>query len=126
MTYTIHDTGGDSEKFKACCVAHSILSDTGKRACYDETGDLDDAQRDEVDEKSFEQWNDYFRQLYPKLTVEKISSFAKNYKGSPEETADLLAEYVKRQGDVKVMLNYVMLAEEEDLPRLVRSKLSFV
>ena len=32
------DKGGDEEKFKAACVAHSILSDEEKRAVYDETG----------------------------------------------------------------------------------------
>jgi len=34
----------------------------------------------------------------------------------------VLAEYVRRQGDVKVILSYVMLAEEEDVPRLVRAR----
>ena len=33
------DKGGDAEKFKACCLAHSILSDEEKRKVYDETGD---------------------------------------------------------------------------------------
>jgi DnaJ family protein A protein 2 len=39
------DKGGDAEKFKACCVAHSVLSDPVKRATYDQSGDIDDAQR---------------------------------------------------------------------------------
>ena len=145
-------SGGDPEKFKACCVAHTILSDPEKRVCYDESGDVDDAQRDEMDEKSFEQWNAYFRRLYPKVclvivmsvpvsvsvsvsicptnmltrtrtpqqvTIEKISAFSQSYKGSDEESSDVLAEYTKRKGDMRVLMSCIMLAEEEDVPRFV-------
>ncbi len=112
--------GGNEEKFKACCVAHSILSDNEKRAVFDETGDVDDAERDEVDEKSFDEWNAYFRRLYPKLTIEKITAFSKSYKGSAEELDDVLLEYQKRNGNVRSLLDFVMLAEEEDVPRFVK------
>ena len=97
------DKGGDEEKFKAACVAHTILSDSEKRAVYDETGSLDDAERD-IDEKSFDEWMSYFRQLYPKLTIDKIEKFSSSYKGGEEERGDVLGYYEKFEGNMKKLM----------------------
>ena len=95
------DKNGDPEKFKACSIAHSILSDAEKKSAYDETGDVDDAEGHDVDEKNFAEWDAYFRALYPKVTISKINSFASNYKHSMEERQDLLKYYIQFQGASK-------------------------
>ncbi len=115
------DKGGDAEKFKACCVAHSILSDKDKRAVYDETGDVDDANRDnsDIDEKTFAEWDAYFRRLYPKLTIQKIDQFSLKYKNSIEEKKDVINEYIKHKGKMKNIMACVILAEENDIERFL-------
>ena len=58
---------------------NTLTYDTG-------SGDVDVAEQDsDVDEKTFAQWDAYFRSLYPKLTIAKINAFASSYKNSDEE-----------------------------------------
>jgi DnaJ family protein C protein 9 len=108
------DKGGSAEHFKALSVAHSILSDPEKRKQYDETGNLD--QEDTSQE--FEHWYEYFRNLFPKLTISKINEFSGKYKGSDEEKTDVITEYEKHSGDLKKIMDSVILAEEEDTERI--------
>ena len=75
------DKGGDPEKFKALSCAHAILSNSEKRKLYDQTGELDGS---DLSEEAAE-WNMYFRNLFPKLTVEAIEKFSTKYKNSEEE-----------------------------------------
>ena len=111
------DKGGDPNKFRAVSIAHSILSDPEKRAVFDQTGDVDESG-EEIDEASFEQWYEYYRQLFPPITTSMIESFSEKYKGSEEERGDVLAVYDKFGGDmVKIMAN-VMLAEDVDYGRI--------
>ena len=51
------DKGGDAEKFKAVSVAHSILGDQEKKGVYDETGDVDEAEEGDINEKNFSEWD---------------------------------------------------------------------
>jgi DnaJ family protein C protein 9 len=111
------DKNGDAEKFKACSVAHSILSDTDKKSAYDETGDVDDAEGHDMDEKNFAEWDAYFRALYPKLTISKIDAFASSYKNGKEEREDLLKYYAQFHGDFKGIMSCVPLSEDRDIPR---------
>ena len=104
------DKGGDPNKFRAVSIAHSILSDVEKRAVFDQTGDVDESG-EEIDEASFEQWYEYYRQLFPPITANMIDSFAEKYKGSEEEQTDVLAAYAKHGGDVGKIMDSVMLAE---------------
>lgn len=39
------DTGGDPQKFHAIALAHDVLKDDAKRARYDETGEMPDAEK---------------------------------------------------------------------------------
>ena len=110
------DKGGDAEKFKACSLAYSILSDAEKKKVYDETGDVD-ADEGDVDEKSFAEWDAYFRMLYPKLTIAKIDSFAATYKESSEERDDVLKYYSMYKGNFKNILSSVPLSENADIER---------
>ncbi len=111
------DKNGDQEKFKACSIAHSILSDADKKSAYDETGDVDDAEGHEMDEKNFAEWDAYFRALYPKLTISKIDAFASSYKNGREERDDLLKYYTQFKGDFKGIMSCVPLSEDRDILR---------
>lgn len=108
------DKGGDADLFKALSVAHSILSDPEKRKLFDETGNLDA----EETSQDFEHWYEYFRNLFPKLTISKIEEFSAKYKGSSEEEDDVVTEYEKHGGDLKKIMGCVILAEEEDSARI--------
>ena len=45
-------------------------------------------------------WGDYWRLLFPKITVEDIRSFEVKYKGSEEESEDLKRAYLRHEGDM--------------------------
>lgn len=109
------DKGGDGEKFKALSCAHAILSDPGKRNTYDKTGELDGS---ELSDEAAE-WYQYFRNMFPKVTVQSIDDFSSKYKSSEEERQDVLKAYVKGKGDIEFIMENVMLAEEEDEGRIV-------
>lgn len=111
------DKNGDPEKFKACSMAHSILSDVIKKEAYDQTGDVDDAEGHDLNEKNFAEWDAYFRALYPKLTIAKIDQFSSGYKSSNDEKEDLLKYYSEYKGDFKGIMSCVPLSENEDIPR---------
>ena len=106
------DKGGDPELFKALSIVYSILSDENKRKVYDETGDVD--ADDELFSQDFDHFYEYFRNLFPKVTVSDIEKFGDNYIGSDEQKADILEAYHKHQGSVAVIMEVVMFAEDED------------
>lgn len=111
------DRGGDAEKFKAISCGHTILSDPEKRKLYDRTGELDDSDwSDDAVE-----WCQYFRNLFPKVTVDAIEKFRSNYKFSEEERRDILAAYTQRKGDIEDIMETVILAEEEDRERIIET-----
>lgn len=116
------DKGGNEEKFKALCVVHTILASEEARQLYDETGEIDgdgDADADGVGSKSFDDWYQYFRSLFPKLDVSAIDEFSEKYKGSDEEVQDILTAYSKHEGSVQGILDTVMLLEQGEEGRIV-------
>ena len=95
-------------------IAHSILSDPDKRKEYDKNGFLDD----EESSKDFDFWYEYFRNLFPTVTVRAIDEFSSAYKGSKEEIEDVRKEYVKHKGDFDKIMQSVILAEDGDEDRI--------
>ncbi len=114
------DRGGSKEKFQALSLAYSILSDEEKKKIYDETGCLEDTEDvgSDLNEENFEFWNNYFRSIFPKVTVEKIDQFKKTYLGSEEEQKDIIDAYEKHHGDLQKIMECVMFAEEGDEERI--------
>lgn len=69
-------------------------------------------------EQTVEEWYNYFRALFPKLTTSSIDEFSARYKGSEEERQDILEAYEKFKGDVEAIMETVILLEEGEELRL--------
>ncbi|XP_071453236.1 dnaJ homolog subfamily C member 9-like [Hetaerina americana] len=101
-----------TEKFKIVGQIHSILSDSDKRALYDETGDIGE------DDFSERNWSKYWRLLFKKITLQDIKNFETKYKGSKEELEDIRKAYEEGEGDMDYVLETVLCATLDDEPRL--------
>ncbi len=70
---------------------HYILSDKSLRETYDETGLI---PRDDSFQSSAD-WDQYWRLLFPKMTVKDIDTFLHKYIGSEDEKKDLKNIYIR-------------------------------
>ncbi|XP_019952654.1 dnaJ homolog subfamily C member 9 [Paralichthys olivaceus] len=104
-----------TEKFQVLGKLYAVLSDKEQRAAYDEQGVVDE----DSDVLSQDRcWEDYWRVLFPKITVQDILEFEKKYKGSDEERQDLIKLYVQHEGDMDVITASALCCSQEDEPRL--------
>lgn len=102
-------------KFQCLGKIYSILSDDVKKKLYDETG-LVDGECD-MFKGNQQDWDDYFRTMFKKVTKNDIDDFFKSYKGSKEERDDLIRIYEKCSGDMEsIMIEMISddMAESED------------
>lgn len=103
--------------------AHAVLSDSEKRAVYDESGIVDDGTDDVSGgggSAGEGHWEEYFRGLFPQVTLAKVEAFAKEYRGSAEERVAVLAAYAASSsgGDlIGGVIDAVMCATEDDAER---------
>ena len=76
------------------------------RKVYDETGTLitDDDSFESF--TSFDDYVDYWRQLFPKVTEQKLNDFFEKYTNSIEEEDDLKQIYVRFEGDMDLVYEY--------------------
>jgi DnaJ family protein C protein 9 len=65
-----------------------------------------------------EHWYNYFRSLFPRVTVESIDKFRQEYRLSEEERRDVVESHGTFLGDFAAVMENVMLAEDEDTQRL--------
>ena len=101
------------KNFQRLNEAYGILMDPQRRGLYDLTGETQSS------EDFFEAY-EYYRGVYPKITVEDIESFAVKYKDSSEEVEDLVRYYLASNGNMREILFHVPLSERSDLPRFWR------
>ncbi|KAH7460308.1 hypothetical protein PRIC1_014525 [Phytophthora ramorum] len=103
-------------KFQAVSAIHSILSDKEARAVYDESGTI---LSDDHDDKSpsFQMWTQYFARVFPKVTTEDIKRFEGEYRHSDEEKSDVLAAFTKYEGEMRHILDTIMLSTDDDEER---------
>ncbi|OMO63157.1 hypothetical protein CCACVL1_22443 [Corchorus capsularis] len=85
------------EKFQQLQKVISILGDEEKRAVYDQTGCVDDA---DLAGDVVQNLKDYFRAMYKKVTEADIEEFEANYRGSDSEKKDLIDLYKKCKGNM--------------------------
>uniref|UniRef100_A0A8C6LYZ9 DnaJ homolog subfamily C member 9 n=1 Tax=Nothobranchius furzeri TaxID=105023 RepID=A0A8C6LYZ9_NOTFU len=104
-----------TEKFQVLGKLYSVLSDQEQRAVYDEQGVVDE----ESDVLSKDRcWEEYWRLLFPKVTMQDILEFEKKYKGSDEEREDVIRLYVQHEGDLDSIMASALCCTQDDEPRL--------
>lgn len=101
-----------TDKFQVLGKLYSVLNDKEQRKVYDEQGVVDE-ERDVP-----RCWEDNWRQLFPKITVQDILEFEQKYKGSDEERQDVIQLYVQHQGNMDVIMDSALCCSQEDEPRL--------
>lgn len=74
-----------TEKFKVLGSIHAILTDTSKRALYDETKCVDDDDYNVIVDRD---WSVYWRLLFKKITDEDIRAYEKEYVGKFKQHTD--------------------------------------
>ncbi|XP_010893939.1 dnaJ homolog subfamily C member 9 [Esox lucius] len=102
-------------KFQALGKVYAVLSDADQRAIYDEQGVIDE-ESDSVDRDR--NWEEYWRTMFPKITLQDILDFEKSYKDSEEEKHDLMRAYEEHKGDMDKIMENVLCATQEDEPRI--------
>ncbi|KAE8098838.1 hypothetical protein FH972_016873 [Carpinus fangiana] len=85
------------EKFQQLQKVISILGDEEKRAVYDQTGCVDDA---DLAGEVVQNLHEYFRAMYKKVTEADVEEFEANYRGSDSEKKDLIDLYKKYKGNM--------------------------
>ncbi|XP_043690751.1 chaperone protein dnaJ 6-like isoform X2 [Telopea speciosissima] len=85
------------EKFQQLQKVISILGDEEKKALYDQTGCVDDA--DLVGDVA-QNLHEYFKTMYKEVTEADIEEFEVNYRGSDSEVKDLKDLYQKYLGNM--------------------------
>ncbi|KAG2683405.1 hypothetical protein I3760_10G029900 [Carya illinoinensis] len=85
------------EKFQQLQKVISILGDEEKRALYDQTGCVDDA---DLAGEVVQNLHEFFRTMYKKVTEADIEEFEANYRGSDSEKKDLINLYEECKGNM--------------------------
>lgn len=106
-------------KFQLLGKIHKILACKEKREWYNASGEIIEEDIDDNFGKSddAEAWEDYWRTLYPKVTVSKLKEFEQKYKRSEEEREDVLKAYTECKGDMDKIMDSVILARLDDEDR---------
>jgi len=100
----------NTRKFQCLSKVHKILADSKSRAAYLEHGDVD--EEGFVNENV--EWVEYWRNLYPKVTLAAIGKFKKTYQGSEEEKTELLAAYTEHKGNMDKIMECVKCSTDDD------------
>ena len=106
---------------------YAVLSDKERRGLYDETGEVED-EMDPLKDTD-KNWEEYWRFLFPKISLDDIQKFEEEYRHSEEEREDLKKAYMEAEGEMGQIIDTVMCAREEDEERfrtiiseMIRSK----
>jgi DnaJ homolog subfamily C member 9 len=99
------------ENFQAIGRAYEVLANDKKRKNYDTTGSVDY-------EEGSRDWDEYFRNLYQKVSINSIDEFRASYVGSAEEYEDILASYLKHQGNMLKIIDDIFFTTSKDIPRI--------
>jgi len=112
------DDSSAKEKFQKLGRAYEILGDKEKRAIYDETGIIDGEEF--FSKKSSAEWDEHWRKLFKKISVDDITAFENTYKNSNEEEKDLKEVYKKFKGNMEDIFANMILASENDVERFTK------
>ncbi|KAE8591000.1 hypothetical protein XENTR_v10018273 [Xenopus tropicalis] len=102
-------------EFQILGKVYAVLSDKEQRALYDEQGIVDEETDTLSQDKN---WEEYWRLLFKKITVEDIKAYEEKYKGSEEEKNDIISAYMDFEGNMDGIMESVPCADFEDEPRI--------
>ncbi|KAK9843689.1 hypothetical protein WJX81_002488 [Elliptochloris bilobata] len=88
---------------------YAVLGNPKKRKVYDQTGSLADSE--ELAGEQFDALREYFRTLYKQVTVEDIEALEGEFRGSPEETAELLELHKRFHGDMGKVFEWLLFSD---------------
>ena len=94
-----------ASKFQSLQRVYAVLSDPAKRATYDRTGRLSDAE--DLAGESFEELYTYFRAAYKAVTVDDLDAYEDTFRGSDGERAELLELCARFSGDMKTVFDWL-------------------
>jgi len=103
-----------TRKFQCISAVYTVLSDQSRRDLYDESGEVDD-ENDALNGNK--DWEEYWRILFPKISLKDIKDFEAKYKGSKEEKEDVKKAYLDGEGSMDAILDSVMLSTVDDEDR---------
>uniref|UniRef100_A0A3Q3WE67 DnaJ homolog subfamily C member 9 n=1 Tax=Mola mola TaxID=94237 RepID=A0A3Q3WE67_MOLML len=104
-----------TEKFQVLGKLYAVLSDKEQRTVYDEQGVVDEEFDTLHQDRCSE---DYWRLLFPNITLQDILEFEKKYKGSDEERQDVIQLYVQYEGDMDAITTSVLCFTQDEEPRI--------
>jgi len=93
---------------------HETLSDEKKRKYYDQTGEVGDISNE------FATAYDYWRNIFPKISVQDIEQFKKTYVNSEMEEEDVRKAYQQHPKDLYKILMSVPFSDRSSISRLVQ------
>ncbi|KAK3528599.1 hypothetical protein QTP70_005009 [Hemibagrus guttatus] len=104
-----------TNKFQVLGKVYAVLSNKDQRAVYDEQGVVDE----ELDSRNQDRnWEEYWRRLFPKITLQDITDFKKQYMNSEEEKQDLKRLYLLHEGDMDRIMDSALSTDQDDVPRV--------
>lgn len=104
-----------TEKFKVLSKLYQVLTDTQKRALYDEQGIIDD---DDDGDSKLSSWLELWSKIFKPITEEEINTYEKEYIGSELECTDIKKAYLGGKGCINYLMNHVPFMKVEDEPRI--------
>lgn len=99
------------ENFQDINKAYNILIDDEKRNIYDLYGEIDG---DSID---INRIYDYYKNVYPKITLDDINQYEEKYIDSEEERKDIMNFYILKKGNVEKILEYIPFSKNEYINR---------
>ncbi|KAJ8264438.1 hypothetical protein GJAV_G00149150 [Gymnothorax javanicus] len=104
-----------TKKFQVLGKVYAVLSDKEQKAVYDEQGTVDEESDSLGQDRN---WEEYWRLLFPKITLSDILEFEKKYKGTDEESEDVRRLYLQYEGDMDMIMASALCCSQEDEPRI--------
>ncbi|EDW38392.1 GL12034 [Drosophila persimilis] len=104
-----------TEKFKVLSKIYQVLTDTQKRALYDEQGVIDD---DDDAEAKLTSWLELWSKIFKPISEEDINNYEKEYVDSELERTDIKKAYLGGKGCINYLMNHIPFMKVEDEPRI--------
>ncbi|KAI6652693.1 DnaJ-like protein subfamily C member 9 [Oopsacas minuta] len=107
------DREGATHKFQLLGRVYQTLSDPARRREYDKFGVIQMESEMSCPEGA-DSWEEYWKVIYPKILLEEVDKFSKQYRESEDELSDLKQCYRTNEGDMDMILESMMCSVYSD------------